>query len=70
MPITEDIRNNEVLGRKYKRGELTILRSVIEKRFGPLPAWAQESPAAKSWVEREDLTARGLDAESLEGIFQ
>jgi hypothetical protein len=42
MPILEDIRNHKVLGREYKRGELVILRRLIEKRFGPIPSWAQE----------------------------
>jgi hypothetical protein len=42
----EDILQHRVLGREYKRGrfegELKIIRVQIEKRFGPMPDWAQQ----------------------------
>ena len=48
MPIDLDIRDHEVIGpwiidaeRKGERkGELTVLRRQIEKRFGAIPSWA------------------------------
>jgi len=48
MPIDLDIRDQEVLGPMFieaeqkgrQEGELTVLRRQIQKRFGPLPAWA------------------------------
>lgn len=46
MPILEDIVRRRMLGREYKRGrlegELKIIRVQIEKRFGPMPDWAEQ----------------------------
>ena len=70
MPITEDIRDHQVFGREYKRGELTILRKLLEKRFGALPAWAEESLASRTWSELEGLSTRVLDARSLEELLK
>jgi hypothetical protein len=42
MPITENILDHEVIGREYRRGEVSLLRRLIEKRFGALPAWVDE----------------------------
>ena len=47
MPLFIDILDNKVLGREFKRGlkegelkgELTVLRRLIEKRFGAMPGW-------------------------------
>jgi hypothetical protein len=77
MPIYIDIMENKVLGREYKRGlqeglqegERTIVRRLIERRFGPLPAWANEKLASKSTAELEDLGLRVLDANSLEELL-
>jgi hypothetical protein len=70
MPILDDIRDHEVLGREYKRGELTILRRLIEKRFGPIPAWAEERLSAKSWSELEELSVRVLDVNGIEDLLK
>jgi hypothetical protein len=55
-----DLSENEVLGPPYmrglqegeargqKQGEIRILRRQIEKRFGALPAWAEERLADKT----------------------
>jgi hypothetical protein len=55
-----------VLGREYKRGlqqgELTVLRRQIEKRFGAIPAWAEERLSSHSAAELEALSVRLLDA--------
>jgi predicted transposase YdaD len=64
MPIHIDIPENEVLGPVFKKalqagrqegrqeglqeGELTVLRRLIEKRFGALPSWAGEKLSALS----------------------
>jgi hypothetical protein len=69
---------NKVLGPAYKRGleegevkgELTILRRLVEKRFGPLPAWAEERLTAKSTTELEDLSLRVLDATTLDELLK
>ena len=78
MPIFIDIMENKVLGREYKRGlqeglqkgELKLLRRLVEKRFGPIPAWVEERLAAKSADELEDLSVRVLDAQSIEDLLK
>ena len=86
MPIFIDILENKVLGPPYKRGleegklegkqegklegELTILRRLIEKRFGPIPRWAEERLASRSAAELEDLSVRVLDAQSMEDLLE
>jgi len=70
MPILNDILDNKVLGREFKRGELTVLRRQIEKRFGAIPSWADERLAGRSPVDLEDLSVRVLDAQSLEDLLK
>jgi hypothetical protein len=48
---------------------LTILRRLIEKRFGGLPSWAAQNLAALSAPELEDLSVRVLDARSAEELL-
>src|SRR5207244_1221381 len=73
MPIHIDIMENKVLGREYKRGlqegELKVLRRQIEKRFGPIPSWAEERLQTRSMTEIEDLIVRVLDAQSIEDLL-
>jgi len=66
MPILNDIRDHEVLGREYKRGELAVLRLQIQKRFGAIPAWAEQRLSGMSAAEIEDLGVRLFDASTLE----
>jgi hypothetical protein len=70
MPVFIDIFDNEVIGPAFQRGELTILRRQIEKRFGAIPDWAEERLA--NWPARdlEDLGVRMLDAQSLEELLK
>ncbi|MFN7998408.1 MAG: DUF4351 domain-containing protein [Bryobacteraceae bacterium] len=70
MPIFNDILDNKVLGREFKRGELTVLRRQIEKRFGAIPSWAEERLAGRSPADLEDLSVRVLDAQSLEDLLK
>lgn len=78
MPIHIDILENEVLGREYKRGlwegeqrgELTIFRRLLEKRFGPIPNWAEDQLGKLTTRELEDLSFRLLDVGSLEDLLQ
>ena len=82
MPIFIDILENKVLGREYKRGrqegrqeglqegELKLVRRLIEKRFGAMPAWAEERLASRSAPELEELSVRLLDAQSLEDLLK
>ena len=68
MPVYIDISENKVLGPAYREGQLTVIR--IEKRFGPMPAWAEERLASRSANELEDLAVRVLDAQSIEDLFK
>ncbi len=69
MPILNDILDHPVLGREFKRGELTVLRRQIEKRFGSIPATVENRLATMSTSEIEDLSVRLLDASSLEQLM-
>jgi hypothetical protein len=82
MPIHIDILENEVLGPVFRKGlqeglqkglqqgELSILRRLMEKRFGALPSWAGEKLAALSASELEDLSVRVLDAKNVEELLK
>ena len=74
MPIDLDIRDHEVLGPIFReaerKGELTILRRQVVKRFGALPNWAAETLAGLSTTDLEELCERVLDARNLEDLLQ
>jgi predicted transposase YdaD len=82
MPIDADIMENEVIARIYRRGvqegrqegrqegERTVLRRLVEKRFGVLPGWAEERIGASSTAELEELSVRVLDAQSIEDLLK
>ena len=82
MPIDLDIRDHEFLGpiireaeqhgrqEGRQEGELTVLRRLIERRFGLLPSRTHERLAALSVSELEDLSERLLDATSIEDLLQ
>ena len=70
MPILNDILDNKVLGREFKRGELTVLRRQIEKRFGAVPNWAEDRLTGRTTTELEELSIRLLDVASLEDLLK
>jgi hypothetical protein len=51
-------------------GSRQVVRSLLEKRFGPLPAWADQRLAAFSASQTDDLALRFLDAETLDELFR
>ncbi|MGI8989175.1 MAG: DUF4351 domain-containing protein [Bryobacteraceae bacterium] len=51
-----------------QQGELTLLRRQIEKRFGAVPAWAEERLSSRP-ADLETLGVRLLDAKSLEDLL-
>jgi hypothetical protein len=74
MPILDDILQHRVLGREYKpgwlEGELKIIRMQIERRFGPLPDWAEQSLRNMTVDELENLADRVFEVQSLELFLQ
>ena len=74
MPITVNILENKVLGREYKKavqtGELKVLRCLINQRFGPIPAWAEDRLTSYSEDELDALTRRTLNAQSLKDLLK
>jgi len=85
VPILNDILDHEVLGREYKKGRgdgvqegvqqgaqqeaLTMLRGLLEERFGVLPAWAEQKLVDRSIAELEKISRRVLKARSIEELF-
>ncbi len=73
MPILDDIIDHDVIGPLIRQGrqegELTILRGLLAKRFGELPAWVDERLADLSTSELEDLSLRLFDVQSLDELF-
>ncbi len=81
MPVLNSILDHKVLGREFKRGreegrqedrqegEFALLRRQIEKRFGELPAWAEQNLSNRSEKDLSDLGLRLLDATSLEELL-
>jgi Domain of unknown function (DUF4351) len=82
VPVLNDILDHKVLGREFKRGveqgvaqgmqrgEAAMLHRLIEERFGPIPAWAEEQIATRSTVELEELGVRLLKAQSLDALLK
>jgi flagellar biosynthesis/type III secretory pathway protein FliH len=52
-----------------QQGEVTVLRRLLSRRFGPLPAWAEERLAQASLQELEQWTDRVLEAPQLDAVF-
>jgi Domain of unknown function (DUF4351) len=82
MPLDIDLREKEVLGPPYirgleegeakgrKEGELSVLRRLIEKRFGAVPPSADAILVAKSLGELEELSVLVLDAASIDELLK
>jgi hypothetical protein len=77
VPVMIDIMANKVLGRERKKGlelglvkgELRLLRRQLDKKFGPIPTWANERLAKATVPEIEDLAVRLLDASNLDELM-
>jgi hypothetical protein len=73
MPILDDIMDHDLLGPAIRQGiqegELTIVRKMLNKRFGTLPDWADQRLTNLSSPEIEDLSLRLFDAKTLEELF-
>ena len=69
MPITEDIRDHEVLGRDLKEAMIRLLLFFIRMRFGPLPSWAGERLEQMRFRELDAVHERIGEARSLEELL-
>ena len=78
MAIILDIENNPFLrdifeeGRQEGQieGERALVRRQLTRRFGVLPAWAEQHIAAADTTALEQWGLRLLDATSLEEVFR
>jgi hypothetical protein len=62
--IKEGIKAGRDLGRKE------LMRSLMEKRFGPLPAWVDERVRKASGEQIDELAMRILDCPTLDQLLQ
>lgn len=77
MPLLDDILDNKVLGREFRRGldlgrhngELAVLLPLMEKRFGVVPSAVRERLGRMSAEEIQTAALRLLDARSVEELF-
>lgn len=52
-----------------EEGRLSIIRRQTEKRFGPLPDWANTRLTQLTTPELEELSLRLLDVQTLDELF-
>jgi len=73
LDLDELVPQNKVLGPAYRKGieegERSIIRRLIERRFGTLPPWAETRFVSMSRAELDDLSVRILDVQSIEQLF-
>src|SRR5262245_19963959 len=82
MPITINIQENPFLQEIFEEGKqegrqegrkeeaAVLLGRLLERRFGPLPPWAQQQLAAADLASLETWGLRLLAATSLEEVLQ
>lgn len=51
-------------------GQTALLRRLIERRFGALPAWAEERMAQAELPLLQQWALNVLDADSIEKVFE
>jgi hypothetical protein len=64
-----DIMENEVLGPAILKGEATMLLSLVEERFGAVPAWVIERIESAKEPELLRWGRRVLRAKDLDEVF-
>ncbi len=81
MPILDDIMDHDLYGPKIREGmaagraagleegERLVVRRLIEKKFGPMPAWVDQRLGAMTLGDIENVALRVLDAASLQELF-
>jgi hypothetical protein len=53
-----------------QQGEVIMLKRLLTRRFGPLPAWAEQRLEQASRQELEGWAERVLEAPQLEDVFR
>jgi predicted transposase YdaD len=81
MPILNDILDHEVIGPAIlqgrqegrqegrREGRHEMLGRLLEKRFGPIPAWVEPRLANLSAAELDSVAVRVFDISHLEELF-
>jgi hypothetical protein len=81
MPVLNDIMDNKVFGPAIRQGraegrvegrvegQVEIVLSMIQKRFGPIPAGVAERIAALKSAQLKRVGLRLLDAQRIEDLF-
>jgi Domain of unknown function (DUF4351) len=78
VPVLNDILENKVLGREYKRGlhegrqegEHILVQRLLENRFGALPDWTIEHLTRLSEADLADVAIRLFQTQTLEELFR
>ena len=66
--IERGLQQGPLEGRQ--EGESLVLRRLLTRRFGSLPAWVEQRLEQASPAELEQWVERVLDARTLEEVFQ
>jgi hypothetical protein len=73
MPILEDIMDHDVIGPAIRKGrvegQVELLLSLIQKRFGRVPPAVSQRIAALKPVQLKRVGLRLLDAQRIEDLF-
>ncbi len=73
MPVLNDIMDNKVIGPAIRQGrvegQMEMLRSQIEKRFGKIPPAISRRIAALKPAQLKRVGLRLLDAQRIEDLF-
>jgi len=73
MPILEDIMDHDVIGPAIRKGrvegQVELLLSLIQKRFGRVPPAVSQRIAALKPAQLKRVGLRLLDAQRIEDLF-
>ncbi len=65
----ERISIEQGLQQGLQQGEVIMLKRLLTRRFGPLPAWAEQRLEQASLQELEGWAERVLEAQQLEDVL-
>ncbi|MBF0421128.1 MAG: DUF4351 domain-containing protein [Magnetococcales bacterium] len=81
MSLTFNVMENDVLRPLFmqaqmdskqegrQEGEAVLLTRLLQRRFGPVPEWANEKIAKADLSSLEEWSLRIFDAQSLDDVF-